>query len=826
MKLTKRHLILLLVIIYFTFIGGTFYSQLNFGLRLANQVIVTLILGGWLLARLWQKQGLPATRLDLPLAAYLLVNLISAAAGVLPRYSLEMMWFTVTHALAFYLLVDLLRRGWAGRLAWAFYMAAAVVCLVGLAEFAAWYAGAAVVGGSGLGWAQIGGWRQPWPPQLYRLNITLNGATPLAAYLALLTPPALGLILTLPRRSDDRQALWGWLGLALLVQMLTFSRAGILALGVSLALLAVGWRLARVRGEQMTAAWIGLIRRPVVLLGAVLAGGAGLFWLQHSFANRAHSTNFRFLLWDAAGQIFWQYPFTGAGPASFGRALLQLNQANLPRQQIATAHSIYFNTAAELGLPGLLAGAGLVLALAAAWLRRWQQAAAPAKKIRLAAVGAALAGLLAQTVVDTYPATPNMLVMLALAAYVAAPPAPSTRRPYTAAAALAVLLLYMGWFVHLGRADWHFGRSFRLEAAGNLTDAAAQAAQARALDPALPLRAFRVGLLQARLAHQTGEPAALAAALESYRAGLAAEAIHGLESANMAGVLWQAGQRAQAIAAMQQAIAAEPDPLYKVNLGYFYEQAGAWSEAVAAYADALARAPSLAASGFWQADTVRAGHWPDIAAAALGRVAGGDEAARLWQVNLAAAQADWPAVLALAEPFAADNALLRQAAARARLEQGQPEQAAAALNFPPESGPDYWLWGRVKLAQHDPAAAETRLKTAAFMGITDAWTDLGRLYEQQGQLVEAEAAYGRGFAPRGSSENIAVNIYDRRGGSDLAPQLVRLGVGPEQAQAWLALARLYEQRRQTGQARQIYTRLLAEDPFLSVASERLAALAP
>ena len=130
MRLTKRDFLLLLTIIYFTFIGGTFYSQLNLWLRLANQLIVTGILGVWLVTKLRRGEGWPRTTLDGALVAYLGVNLVSACLGQSPRYSLEMMWFTVIHLLAFYLLVDLSRRGWMAKLAWAFYMASAVVCLV------------------------------------------------------------------------------------------------------------------------------------------------------------------------------------------------------------------------------------------------------------------------------------------------------------------------------------------------------------------------------------------------------------------------------------------------------------------------------------------------------------------------------------------------------------------------------------------------------------------------------------------------------------------------------------------------------------------------
>src|SRR5262245_26822863 len=132
MKLTRKDAALLGLIIYFTFIGGTFYSQLNLTLRVANQIIVTVILGIWLSRRLNQGRGLPQTYLDGAIAFYLAANLLSACLGESPRFSLEELWFTLTHILGFYLLIDLARQGWAARLTWAFYMASSVVCIVGI----------------------------------------------------------------------------------------------------------------------------------------------------------------------------------------------------------------------------------------------------------------------------------------------------------------------------------------------------------------------------------------------------------------------------------------------------------------------------------------------------------------------------------------------------------------------------------------------------------------------------------------------------------------------------------------------------------------------
>ncbi len=830
MKLTKRDFLLLAVIIYFTFIGGTYYSQLNFPVRVANQIIVTVILGWWLLAKLGRGQGLPATSLDLPIVLYLMVNLFSALLGHAPRYSLEMSWFSVVHVLALYLLVDLARQGWTARLTWAFYMASAVVCLVGLAEFAGWYFGTPFFADFAEGWADIGGWQQPIPPRIYRLSITLNGSTPLAAYLALLITPAIGLIASLPRRNENRQALIIWLVLAFLVQVLTFSRAGILALGVSLSLFIAGW--ANISGKgwpEILAYWArrSRLQQALIILSGLVAAGLGLFWLQRSFTGRAGSTSFRFQLWGAALEIFQNHPLTGAGPANFGRALLRLNDPALPRKQIATAHSIYLNTAAELGLLGLIVGGLLIGAFGWIWWQRWRKSADRSEQIRLLACGAALAGLAAQTLVDTYTATPNMLVMLAIVAYIIGAPKPgslSFRRLYTGYAALGVLLIYLFGLAWIALADLHFQRSFKEEAVGHPAGAIVEATQARALDPALPLRTFRLALLEARLAHQTDDPALIEAAIEHYRAGLRQEPILGVNSANLAGLLWQQGRADEAIEMLQRTVAATEEPLYLVNLGHFFEQTGRWAEATEAYGQALAFSPGLAASGFWQATPERAARWPNFVDAAIESISAGDNelAERSLRVNLALARQDFETAAGLLQslPPGSDERL-QTTLTELYLIQEQPQQLAKFLPPKPKKAEDYFLWGWLELQRADYSDAAQLLKIAGFLGQKQAYYYLGQLLESQGQLEAAEMAYSRGYSPRATSENVAVNIYGRFGGNDLAPQLLRIGLGPWQARAWLALARLYEKQQRYEDAARIYRILISEDPYLEVAQERL-----
>jgi tetratricopeptide (TPR) repeat protein len=717
-------------------------------------------------------------------------------------------------------------------------MTSAVVCLVGLTEFLAWYFGAAVFPGFAQGWWDIGGWQQPIPPTIYRLAITLNGSTPLSAYLALLIPPAIGLVLTLSPKDQNRQALYFWLVLAFLVQILTFSRAGVLALAISLSLTVLGWILASDGKRSSFWSWRQwpLRYRVFIIVSGSIIMGMALFWLQRSFAGRVGSTQIRFVLWDTALTIFQHHFLTGAGPGNFGRALLRLNQADLPRFQIASAHNVYLNTAAELGLIGLLAGVYVLFMVGRAWWQRWRQLPeTPAhcpERIRLITCGAALVGLATQTLVDSYSATPNILPMLALVAYIASDlklaPAPGKQR-FAAYLTAALLLVYAAGFAWMARADLYFQNSFTPERPDNLSQAAGQAAHAHALDPYLALRTFRLASVKARLAEQTNDAQSLQDAIDYYRAGLSLEPIWGLNSANLAGVLWQAGEQTEAIDTLQHTITAEKDPLYLVNLGYFYEQTGDWVKAGAAYGQALALAPNLAGSGFWLATPARVAKWPVFVEQALQQNSSADEAAqRLLRVNLALARAEFDEIEGLIGPVSAStdpDGQLRAALAEVYLSRAQPERAGALLDPTTlTSAQDYLLWGRINLQLADLAAVEKWLKTAVFLGDSRAYFYLGQLYEQQGDFPAAEAAYWHGFSPHYLSENIEVTIYGRSGGNDLVPQLLRIGVSPAQAAPWLELARLYEAQERFEEAKQVYELLLVEDPFLTIGRERLALL--
>lgn len=881
--MNRRHLLVFAIVLYFTFIGGSFYSEFQLLPRVFNQLVVTLILGIWLADRLRRGDGLPRTPLDRPIAVWLAVLVLTAVLGMSPRFSLEALWTPFSGVLAFYLFVDMVRRGRTALFAQALYMSATVVCLVAVGEMACWYFGLPLLPHFVQGWPAIGGWQQPVPPTLpygdRLLSITLNGATPLSAYLALLIPPAIAILVT-SRNRDNRLGLAIWLALAALIEALSYSRGGVLALLISLPLTGLSWWSARRGTARPTVMqwWMSLRSsgrprqiRAGLLLGSLLALGVivcvvlGSPWIDRTFAHRAPSTSFRFTLWRSALTAFSEHPLVGVGPYNYGRALLRRNDPDLPRRQVTTAHNLYLNTAAETGLLGLAAGTWMMLAGGRAFWRRWRSTTAPDERIRLGAAGAALVGLAAHSMVDTFTAMPNVLPALALAAYALTDPAagpvprvspedpPDSSSPVAArnsipppqekvsrrlvvGVALAAVLLYALGLLWLDVARYYFQRSVTLAHNGDWKNATLAAQRARQLDPALTLYTFQLAhVLGAASApsddgHTVAPPAAATQAVDLYYDALAAEPVHGLHTANLAAVLWRLGDRETATEMMVRAVTVEPTPVLLVNTAYFFQQMGDLARAEDFYAWSLAAGPQLAVSEFWKVDGWRVEHWPDFVDRAAQRLPDG-EARHRWSLIVALARHDWAEVekqaAAVVEEAPFDCTALT-ARARTRLLAGQldaaRQEAQHAISVDPACGGAYVVSGQVRYAGGDAVAAERDWRTALFLGQPGAAFHLGRLFEARGDIGTAEQYYRRDLPLTAIPTDVTVTLFGWPVAFDPLPPLFRIGVGPEEAAPGLALAALYEAHGNRTAACIVYQALLAEDPYLREARTRLEAI--
>lgn len=826
--LRRRHLIAYLALfVYLTFLGGTLYSDSHLLLRVFHQVAVTLMLGGWLVYLLRSGEGLPATGLELPLLIFMGLRFLSAWSGINPRMSLELFWRPATHVIGFYWLVWYFRRrGWTTLLR-VLYLTAGVVCVVGLIEFTGWYFGLPFLPVFQQGWLQVAGMSDPFPPVQWRLNFTLSNATSLSAYLSLLTPPALAMALR-ARHRDGRVAWWGWVGMALVVQFLTRSRGGLLALAVSLPLFALG--AAGAYGVTLAAVVGRLRRRRTVwtagglLLGLCLAAAV----LLPPYLERKSTLTIRTELWRSALAMIADYPLLGVGNGIYGQALRSyLSVHSASYEHFTTAHNVYLNVAAESGLLALAALIWLMSVLLLIGRRRWQQAGTRQERLLVAGMGAALIGFGANSLVDTLPATALVLPVLFLAAWIIAPTAAASRRGRVLARiALALMVVYAAGLLWVDRAQWHFERSLQAARAGEWEVALEQIESARQMDSEMGLydaqRAYYLGVVARDAPAQYLEPA-LAAAIQV----VALDDTNSVHHANLAALHWQAGKWEAALAALARAEEINPpDPVYQLNRGMILEEAGRPGEAVQSYAIALSRAPRWAGSEFWRASSFRQEHWDDIMSAAAERA---NDPGGLWLAAGAPEVAEPVAAAQLAD--SPDRAGGYVALGLALMELGQVDRARSALDQAvavcPECAEAYvaranWHWqaGESETASRD---ARVALFISPFRGAA-AYHVLAKVAEAQGDVAGMERHLLQAIPPQFDSQNWEMALYGRRALLLRLPQLVTIGGGPAVARPWLELADLYLEQGRTAEAINVYRLLMARDPFLEEAGRRLAEL--
>jgi tetratricopeptide (TPR) repeat protein len=136
----------------------------------------------------------------------------------------------------------------------------------------------------------------------------------------------------------------------------------------------------------------------------------------------------------------------------------------------------------------------------------------------------------------------------------------------------------------------------------------------------------------------------------------------------------------------------------------------------------------------------------------------------------------------------------------------------------------YCLLGEAYSQQGREEAAEEYLRLSMFYGTLCPSYALGHLLEGRGEPEKAMHTYHLGFSPHLTQVDVEAALYARLPRHDTLPQLVRIGAGPYTARSWLELARLYENMGQVENAQKVYEVLLAEDPYFEEARGRLEKL--
>jgi putative inorganic carbon (HCO3(-)) transporter len=208
-----------------------------------------------------------------------------------------------------------------------------------------------------------------------RIYSTLENPNLLAGYLLVVLPLALAALLRW-RRPARRLFALAALALGLAALVLTYSR------GAWMGLVAAAAVVALLLALRLTRRWPPLWRRLMPLL--LLAGGAALLavlvWQVEPLRVRVlsllagrgdSSNNFRINVWLAALDMIQARPWIGIGPGNdaFNQIYPLFQQ---PKFNALSAYSIPLELAVEAGIPGLLAGIGLVWSTLAAGVQQWR----------------------------------------------------------------------------------------------------------------------------------------------------------------------------------------------------------------------------------------------------------------------------------------------------------------------------------------------------------------------------------------------------------------------------------------------------------------------
>jgi tetratricopeptide (TPR) repeat protein/O-antigen ligase len=648
---------MLLFFVYYTFIGGqTAQGIYDDGWRQATIWLTTSIFSGWLFWRLIRREPWPRTPLDYPLLGLLLAWGLSTLTSINPVYSRETLYFFISYLFFFYLAADMARRAWLTDL-----ILNAVIAVSGMV----WT----------LGLWQLSQWYQAIPPlppeiifnRLPRLSVLGNPNT-LAAYIALVIPVVL-YKLAAARLRLTRLLLALWLLMLLTTALLTQSRGGNLGLAVGLAFLGAGWLVRKMGANPRR--WAAMLahagRGRLWLTGAALVGGAGLL-LGVILSRRGFeaAVDVRMQVGLGALKTLLAHPLTGAGPGALGQALLQYP---LPLNTIwPDAHNLFLTMIAETGLIG--AAALLYLIVVAARLA-WQAVSRSESAAGLAVL-AGLVGFTAHNLLDSMFKFPLVMLLVAVWAGVWVSPfvsvQPNTRRLWLGWAVAAGLLIANTWLGLTGLPNITlYNQAVAAAGRGDWSAAHQHLQQAAALTPEMPFYQRQLGLTVGFL--PAADESYRAEAIGHYRAALAQVDRLAEDHANLACLLWAAGQREAAIAEMTLARDLEPhNVVYRLNLGEYLEATGRGAAAQAEYAALLARRPELLQSGFWRQTGVRA-----AAAQTELKIATsnnpGEAYRRLSQIALAQNQpdlADRQAQMALFYAKSAENYFQAGAVAEAR----------------------------------------------------------------------------------------------------------------------------------------------------------------
>lgn len=594
------------------FIGGSWWGIYQPDLRIFSVALAGVVLAVWLLLCLRDPAWRPRSALLPAIAACLASLAISTVFSRFPGISFEYLAYAVLLAALYLLLVQILARD---------FFRGRFVALCGTLFIATAAAYLVLNASHWVHWLQVLG-RITIPPLRPEFeSLTLGNPSTVLTLVALLAVPVIGSLSWTTRRGVVVAAIV--LGLIAIVALVSGSRAGWLALGIT-GLVAIAGAVLTGEARAGIRAFVGrqtasTTGRAVLIVGVAVAAIAivAVAPLIIKRAGDGGEAN-RIAFVRIALELFAQSPIVGTGPGSWVIQRPGLTLPTEPDEYIPHAHNVYAQTVGELGIVGAIAGLLLVVLL----LRLLIGAVRDDNPARRRLGWAVLIGLVyfaAHQLLDFYANFPSVLLAVAIpvalldATAVRASPADQPRFQrldrgplWMGAAALALSLVVLG-AQELPALD--AARAVDRANEGDWAAADAPARAAAAADPRVASYLFTAGLTAAH----AGDHRAAAGYFKDVTT------TNDLPEAwlNLAAEQAELGDQTGAVASLRAAIRiGRQRPAVAIALGDLALRIGERDLAVEAFTAAVALVPSFLGDPWWTQDPIRRSVRDDVAQAA------------------------------------------------------------------------------------------------------------------------------------------------------------------------------------------------------------------
>jgi O-antigen ligase len=576
--------------------AGHFQSLVTLPVVVGLQVFAVVILGAWLLLAVLKREARPTTPLLLPVLAASAAYALSAMLSQRPRLSLESTLGGLGFALTFLFLSRLLREPWIRRRAAALFVSVMTALAVGYIV---------QVSINWIDWWRLIGHLAIPPLRPSWAGLMFGSPNVVGTFLIVGGPLAVALVRSAtPRRSP----VWILLAITAIALFLTGSRGAYLGAGLGLAIAAA----MSVNMQQLQAFWRALRayargRLWVVGAGLVLVAGIGALIPSVIYRFGTGGEEVRIDLWRSALTIFLQHPVTGAGPGTWVQLKIAANPVGVPNYIFNNAHNMYVQAAAELGVVGLLALAGLVVTFGARLFLARQVGDVALRRESLAVV-VGMVALSAQLMVENMIRLPAVcLLVVCVLAWVDAglTEGPTSVPRWTwiqrlrngrwlPLVAVVAVLAVVPTLIRIDQASVDAATGNLAATVNDIPLALSYYQQAADADPDFTLYDLERASALARTGRTEEARAILARAVEVDP--LAANRI-GLAVLDL-----KLGDTSTAIEQAHLAMAnGSGEPTIGLNAGLIAEAAGDQQFAVDSFAQAIAWAPPLARSDFWLA---------------------------------------------------------------------------------------------------------------------------------------------------------------------------------------------------------------------------------